>query len=142
MQSKEHRSSFELGMEFPSFESARRAAVKLAEPRGCWEEVPLSVAVGRVLAAAIVAPLSLPTMDQAAMDGYALCMSGLKSPPAILPVVGRTSAGELPGMLVDGTAHRIMTGTGLPAGADTVVMQERTLRSGDVLHPGSRLSPW
>jgi molybdopterin molybdotransferase len=46
-------------------------------------------------------------------------------PEALIPVTGRSAAGSAPGVLVPGSAHRILTGAPLPAGADTVVMQER-----------------
>ncbi|MBN9547678.1 MAG: molybdopterin molybdenumtransferase MoeA, partial [Alphaproteobacteria bacterium] len=92
------------------FETARSAAIALAPPLDQPEMVPLADAVGRVLAAAIEAPRAIPPFDQAAMDGYAISLTGRKGVPLVLPAVGRTSAGDPPGVLAAGAAHRIMTG--------------------------------
>ncbi|MCB1502482.1 MAG: molybdopterin molybdotransferase MoeA [Bauldia sp.] len=113
------------------FDVARRVASGLALPHGRVEEVSLTVARGRVLAQPIVAPGPLPPFDQAAMDGYAVRLAGRTGIPLILPVVGRTDAGDPPSRLVPGTAHRIMTGAALPQGADSVVMQEHVALKGD-----------
>ncbi len=116
-----------------SFDAARRAAVKLARPIGLREEVPVTGARGRILAARIDAPCALPLFDQAAMDGYAVCIAGKDCPPSALPVKGITKAGDMPSLLLPGTAHRIMTGAALPLGADTVVMQEDVALRDDVV---------
>ncbi|MEW6644915.1 MAG: gephyrin-like molybdotransferase Glp [Pseudomonadota bacterium] len=107
-----------------SFEAARRAALELASPCPRTEHVPLARAMGRTLAIAIAAPRALPAFDQAAMDGYALAATAVQGVPRVLPVSGCTRAGDPPGVLAPGSAHRILTGAALPAGADTVVMQE------------------
>ncbi|MDQ0392135.1 molybdopterin molybdotransferase MoeA [Labrys monachus] len=117
-----------------SFDAARHAAAALARPLDRSEDVPIALAAGRVLAAAIEAPSALPPFDQAAMDGYAVCLSGRKGVPVVLPMGGRTNAGDAPGVLRPGTAHRVMTGAALPTGADAVVMQEHVARRGDLLH--------
>jgi molybdopterin molybdotransferase len=115
------------------FETARSVAIALARPPDQSEMVPLADAVGRILAAAVEAPRALPPFDQAAMDGYAISLAGRGGVPLVLPAVGRTSAGDPPGVLAPGAAHRIMTGAALPKGADTVVMQEQTTRRGDLV---------
>jgi molybdopterin molybdotransferase len=122
-----------------SFEAARLTAMALVRPRGRSERVPLGEARGRILATRIVAPRSLPAFDQAAMDGYALRLGGMAGLPLILPVSGKTEAGDMPGVLVAGTAHRITTGAALPAGADTVVMQEDVSLRGEVIQLPSDL---
>ena len=127
---------FASGRQMASFESARRAALSLAQPLGRRENVPLARAAGRILAEAIDAPRNLPGFDQAAMDGYAVCLSGKQDLSLVLPVAGRTSAGDPPGVLAPGTAHRIMTGAALPDGADTVVMQELVMRRSDLVQFG------
>ncbi|WP_162258882.1 gephyrin-like molybdotransferase Glp [Mesorhizobium sp. Root172] len=119
-----------------SFETARAVAVALAEPLNRQEDVPLARAVGRILAATIEAPCALPPFDQAAMDGYAFRLSGKKGMPLVLPISGRTCAGDKPDVLTPGTAHRVMTGAALPGGADTVVMQEHATRRGDIVQFG------
>lgn len=113
-----------------SFETARTVAVDLATPTDRWENVSLALASGRTLAATIVAPQNLPPFDQAAMDGYAVraAAAGL---PRLLPVLGRTRAGDRAAELVSGAAHRVLTGAPLPSGADAVVMQEHVTGDGD-----------
>ena len=118
------------------FETARSVAIALARPLDQSEMVPLADAVGRILAASIEAPRAIPPFDQAAMDGYAISLAGRRGVPLVLPVAGRTMAGDPPGVLAPGAAHRIMTGAALPQGADTVVMQEQTTRHGDLVQFG------
>lgn len=124
-----------------SFEAARDAVVALAQPLSLQEGVPLARAAGRILAAPIEAPRPLPPFDQAAMDGYAVRVADKDGAPSVLPMEGRTRAGDPPGVLAPGTAHRIMTGAPLPGGADTVVMQEQVTRRGDLVQFGADLKP-
>lgn len=123
-----------------SFEAACHEAVKLARPIDRQEEISVASAMGRVLAVPIKAPHALPRFDQAAMDGYAICIGGDGS-PSILPITGITKAGNAPGLLLQGTAHRIMTGAALPLGADTVVIQEDVTRRDDVVQFRSGIRP-
>jgi molybdopterin molybdotransferase len=91
------------------------------------ERVPTRSALGRILAEDIAAPLDLPAFDNAAMDGYALRAADLTLPA--LREIGRALAGHAyAGRVAPGTCVRIMTGAPLPAGADTVVMEEDTVR--------------
>ncbi|GGY73649.1 molybdopterin molybdotransferase MoeA [Marinobacter zhanjiangensis] len=87
--------------------------------------LPLHQTLGRVLAADIAVPADVPPADNSAVDGYAVRAADLADHP-VLPVSGRVAAGEPPGELESGTAVRIFTGSEIPAGADAVVMQERT----------------
>ncbi|KPQ07920.1 MAG: molybdopterin molybdotransferase [Rhodobacteraceae bacterium HLUCCA12] len=101
-----------------------RGLAALPRMRGV-EDLPLSLATGRVLAHRVCCPQPLPPFDNAAMDGYAIAGSSLPGAgPWVLPVSGRVRAGDAPGRLQPGTACRILTGAPLPAGADTVVAQE------------------
>ena len=95
------------------------------------ERVSLPDALGRVLAADVVAPLTLPPWDNSAMDGYAVRAEDVEGAsaerPVALPVVQTIAAGELPARaLRRGEAMRIMTGAPLPEGADSVVRVEDT----------------
>jgi molybdopterin molybdotransferase len=105
------------------------------------ETVPLRRADGRILAADLVAPLPLPLFTNSAVDGYAVASADLPVEAArALPLGGRVVAGTvaLP-PLAPGHAARIFTGAPLPAGADTVFMQEDVRTDGDgrvVLPPG------
>ena len=88
--------------------------------------VLLPAAHRRILATDLIAPLDLPPYDCAAMDGYAVRAADLSpDAPTELSVAGRTLAGDAPATLPAGHAQRIMTGAPMPAGADTVIMQER-----------------
>ena len=90
------------------------------------ESVLLPAAHRRILATDLIAPLDLPPYDCAAMDGYAVRAADLSpDAPTELSVAGRTLAGDAPATLPAGHAQRIMTGSPMPAGADTVIMQER-----------------
>nr|WP_026204506.1 gephyrin-like molybdotransferase Glp [Actinomycetospora chiangmaiensis] len=91
------------------------------------ETVPLAAARGRVLAADLSSPVSLPPFDNSAMDGYAVRTADLATTPVTLPVAEDVPAGRVDGPpLAAGTAHRIMTGAPVPAGADAVVQVEWT----------------
>jgi len=88
------------------------------------ERVALNAADGRVLAESVAAPLDLPPFDNSAVDGYAVRVADLEG-ALVMPIAGRIAAGEpAVGTLTSGTAWRIFTGAALPAGADTVFMQE------------------
>jgi molybdopterin molybdotransferase len=71
--------------------------------------------------------VALPPFDNSAMDGYAVRAAEVASVPVTLPVAEDIPAGrtDVP-PLAPGTAHRIMTGAMLPAGADAVVQVELT----------------
>lgn len=90
---------------------------------------PLLEALGKVLAEDIVSTLNVPPCDNSAMDGYALRAADLDptvNPSQSLEISQRIAAGDPVGVLAPGTAARIFTGAPVPAGADTVVMQENT----------------
>jgi molybdopterin molybdotransferase len=93
--------------------------------------VPLTDALGLVLAADVVAPLSLPGFDNSAMDGYAVLADDVAAAsaehPVRLPVAADIPAGRTdPLTLAPGTVHRIMTGAPLPSGATAIVPVEAT----------------
>jgi len=96
------------------------------------ETVDLAAADGRVLAQDIVAAVPLPPFDNSAVDGYAVRWSDLATAgPTTLPVAGRVAAGAAAAAAMAGTAVRIFTGAPMPAGTDTVFMQEDVTRTGD-----------
>jgi molybdopterin molybdotransferase len=98
------------------------------------DRVPLTEAVGRVLAAPVISRRRQPPNDVSAMDGYALRFVDAEFLPAKLKVVGSIPAGgrfERP--IASGEAVRIFTGAPLPSGADTIVIQENTAREDDVV---------
>ena len=101
---------------------SRLLALAEAAPIEAREIVSLAAADGRVLATDLVAGLDLPPWPNSAMDGYALRLSDWQGEP--LAVSQRILAGQAPEPLQPGTCARIFTGAPLPAGADTVEMQE------------------
>ena len=127
-------------MPTPPFAPAARATRSVEEHRAAVAEllgplpvewVPLGRARGRVLGEALVAGVALPPFDNSAMDGYAVRAADVAGAtddaPVILPVAADIPAGrtDVPA-LAPGTAHRIMTGAPLPAGADAIVQVEHT----------------
>lgn len=95
------------------------------------ETVALAEADGRTLAEDLRATRSQPPAAVSSMDGYAVRAADL---PGSLRVIGESAAGRPSAvMLGPGTALRIFTGGELPPGADAVVMQEKAVRSGDLV---------
>ena len=99
------------------------------------ESIALRAACGRVLAGAIAAPIDLPPFDNSAVDGYAVRHADLAGAgDSRLSVVDRLTAGHAASRpLGAGEAMRIFTGAPMPAGADTVFMQEDVRVEGDVV---------
>ena len=97
------------------------------------EVIDLSSATGRILANSVTSQLDFPHWDNSAMDGYAVRYPDVEfcnsEQPAILEIVEEIPAGYQPQCVIQvGQAARILTGAVMPAGADTVVMQEYTKR--------------
>ncbi|HWL02905.1 MAG TPA: gephyrin-like molybdotransferase Glp [Microbacteriaceae bacterium] len=96
------------------------------------ERVALADALGRTLAAPMLAAVPIPVFTNSAMDGFAVraqdVLSATAASPIVLAVVGEVPAGspEDP-PLAAGQAVRIMTGAPLPSDADTVVPVEDTV---------------
>ncbi len=96
------------------------------------ENVALHQAGNRVLATSIFASFNQPPFDASAMDGYAIRFTDAEQLPVTLKVIGESAAGKgFDGTLKSGEAVRIFTGAPLPAGADTVVIQENTKQEDD-----------
>lgn len=94
------------------------------------DNLSLEQALGRVLADDVFAPFDLPPFPNSAMDGYALRHQDIKGAvESGLHVMGTSFAGRpYPGVVEAGQCVRIFTGAAMPAGADTVVMQENVRR--------------
>ncbi|MEC8859065.1 MAG: gephyrin-like molybdotransferase Glp [Pseudomonadota bacterium] len=104
-------------------EQVREHLLQVARNRCTSETLPLSEALGRILAEEVIAAVDVPPWDNSAMDGYAINVSELAGEP-LLPVTQRITAGSSPTPLEPGSAARIFTGAPVPTGADAVVMQE------------------
>jgi molybdopterin molybdotransferase len=117
---------------------------KLVTPVTDVVELPLFVALGRVLASDVVSPFDVPPHDNSAMDGYAFAGSELASGTEItLRVVGTALAGKAwQGEVNPGDCVKIMTGAIMPAGLDTVVPQELvTVGDASITLPTRLLQP-
>ncbi len=95
------------------------------------ERVPLSDALGRVLAGPAASPIDQPPWDNSAMDGFAVRAADIRGAsadaPATLAVVDDIPAGGFPTRPIGpGEAAKIMTGAPVPEGADSVVRVEHT----------------
>jgi molybdopterin molybdotransferase len=107
---------------------------------------PLLDALDLACAEDVVAPISLPSFDNSAMDGYAVRVEDVRdaSPdsPVTLPVVGEIGAGQARLLaLGPGGAAKIMTGAPVPNGADAVVPYEWTDRGADSVRIEQAPSP-
>jgi len=118
-----------------SVEEAERIIRARVAPVAEAETVPLQVAHGRVIARDVLAPIDLPPFDNSAVDGYAVRHADLDAKAeTCLAVIERVTAGRVAARpLPAGAAVRIFTGAPMPAGADTVFMQEDVRRDGDAV---------
>ena len=100
----------------------------------------LQAAAGHVLAEKIIAPYSIPAYPQSSMDGYAFAHAFANNP---LKLVGEMAAGSGKAFILEpGTAVRIFTGAAVPAGADTVLMQEKAVvENGQLIVPHNTIKP-
>ncbi|NHN64028.1 molybdopterin biosynthesis protein [Haloarcula sp. JP-Z28] len=110
------------------------------------ESVPLADARDRVLAERIDADIDVPGFDRASMDGYAVhardTFGADEADPVTLSVVGEVHAGEEPDVTVEpGSLAEISTGAVMPAGADAVVMVERTTETDDGIEIRTSVAP-
>lgn len=108
-----------------SYEQALEHLLSAATPVTETRQLPLAAVRGRFLAASIVSSVTVPPLDNSAMDGYAVRCADVPQAGIALPVTQRIPAGSVGVPLAPGTAARIFTGAPIPPGADAVVMQER-----------------
>jgi molybdopterin molybdotransferase len=119
-------------------DKAREAMRACISPITNSETLPVRETLGRILAQEIVPAINVPSHDNSAMDGYAVRFADLDKP---LKEIGTALAGKpFSGKLGEGECVRIMTGAVLPAGADTVVIQEVVQREGALVRvpPGQK----
>ena len=106
-------------------------AVEEAKELVCSNVFPLEIievnvvdALDFYLAADVVAPISVPSFNQSAMDGYAFSFECIKEQ---IPIVDEVAAGDSRNIKINkNEAVRIFTGSNVPNSCDTVVMQELT----------------
>ena len=118
---------------------------QLVQPVTEVQQLGLFQALGRMLAADIISPISVPPHNNSAMDGYAFESSQLKPGQGLqLTIVGTVLAGQTwSGRIQSGECLHIMTGAMMPPGLDTVVPLELVTRTAthislppDTLRPG------
>ena len=107
------------------------------------ERVPLRGSLGRYLAVDVDSAEPVPSLDNSAMDGWAVRAEDTRGArpgaPVSLTVVGESRAGRPAELsLGAGEAIGISTGAAIPAGADAVVRIEQT-RSENSRSDGSRV---
>jgi molybdopterin molybdotransferase len=103
---------------------AAQAAIVAACPPLASESVDFAAALGRVLAADIIAEEDLVPFARSAMDGYAVATADIASLPVTLPIAGTIYAAPGERNHAQGTATAIATGAALPHGADAVIPVE------------------
>ncbi|MEO8536151.1 MAG: gephyrin-like molybdotransferase Glp [Betaproteobacteria bacterium] len=105
---------------------ARAAIRRFLRPVTTVERVHVRAALDRVLAIDTVSRFDVPAHDNSAMDGWAVRYADLAAGDTTLRRVGESFAGKPhAGTVGPGETVRIFTGAVMPAGCDTVVMQER-----------------
>ena len=123
-------------------EAAQEAVLAALTPVAT-EPVATVDGLGRVVAASVIARVSLPPWANSAMDGYAVraadTADAIEGAPVQLTVIGDVRAGAVSDLEVrSGTAVRIATGARLPTGADAVVPVELTTPLDGAGTPGAR----
>lgn len=130
-------------MKLMPVENARAAMLAEVAPLA-GETIALKAAIGRVLAQDVAAVRDQPPFAASAMDGWALRSADA---PGTLSIIGESAAGHgYEGEVEPGQAVRIFTGAAMPAGADTIVIQEDATREGETVMvpasaPGANLRP-
>ncbi len=112
---------------------ALKKIISAIKPVTSTEKIAIRTALGRILAEDIISPINVPSGTNSAMDGYAINSADIPSTgTAELKMIGTAYAGKpFSGKVNNGVCVRIMTGAIMPAGTDTVVMQEHVERKND-----------
>ncbi len=137
--------------ELVSYEEAMKKICSSIEPINRMECVPIEEASDRILAEDIVANVSVPPFDRAAMDGYAVKAketfgSSSYRPKTLKLAQTLHAGGSSTVVLSEGECVQVATGSPIPKGADAVVMVEFTDRDSDNInilkpvYPGSNIS--
>lgn len=96
------------------------------------ETIPLSEALGRILACAVIADVDVPGFDRSSVDGFAVGANDTigaseRQPKPLVLNAEILTPGTVPAIpVLPGTATLIATGGMVPRGADAVVMVEHT----------------
>lgn len=104
-------------------EQALQRLLETATPTENTRALPITQALGKILAQDIISSIDVPPAPNSAMDGYCIRFEDYAAGKP-LPISQRIPAGAVPQSLQAGTAARIFTGAEIPPDADTVLMQE------------------
>jgi molybdopterin molybdotransferase len=127
------------GVDWTPVDAAHARLREVLHPVTTHETLPVDQAQGRYLAASVQAQRSNPPAPNSAVDGYGFAAVGVGEGVQILPLIdGRAAAGApFSGAVPAGHAVRILTGAILPAGVDTVILQEDvTAKDGKIAFHG------
>ena len=115
-----------------SVQQARDFIQQFLTPVTQTEILSIRNSLGRILAQDVVSPSNVPNHNNSAMDGFAFKYSeGIK----MIKIIGTAFAGKpFIGEVKASECVKIMTGAVIPKGADTVVMQEKTVNKGDYIN--------
>ncbi len=114
-----------------SVTQARQYIQQFLSPVQEIETIAIKQSLGRTLAVPITSAINVPGHNNSAMDGFAFRHAEAAQP---LKIAGTALAGSpFTGSLPAGGCIKIMTGAVIPAGVDTVVMQEHTSTQGDIV---------
>jgi molybdopterin molybdotransferase len=123
-----------------SVTAARARILAALKPTGA-ETVSLAQGFNRVLASPVIARLTQPPADVSAMDGFALRAADAHA-GATLRVIGEAPAGHpYPGQIGPGETVRLFTGSVVPKGADSVLIQEDATANGDTITVNETCQP-
>lgn len=128
-------------------EEAQKILTKYVKTIRETEDVSLLDATGRVLAEDVIAERDQPPFPRSPLDGYAVkgadTVGASKLHPVTLHVTGKIYAGEVfDGCVNEGEAVCLMTGAPIPEGADAVIRQEDTERTGDEVKIFCQVRPY
>lgn len=115
-----------------SVAQARTYIQQFITPVAETETVAIRESLGRVLAESVTSPNNVPNHNNSAMDGFAFKHEdGIK----LIKIIGTAYAGKpFEGQVSASECVKIMTGAVIPAGADTVVMKEKTVNKGEYIN--------
>ncbi len=107
------------------------------------EKVSVEEAIGYLLTEDVYSKIDMPPFNKSAMDGYAVIAQDTQGAAAKLKCIGLIQAGEnFKRKILHGECVKIMTGAPLPEGADSVVMIEDTMRSGEYVQIKGHTRKW
>ena len=118
-----------------SCEEARSMLVEQSQEVAGYETINIRATINRVLYDDLICPVNVPLHTNSAMDGYAVKHSDLSSKENTpLKIVGTAFAGKpFKEVVENGTTIGIMTGAVMPAGTDSVIIQEEVSRKNNAI---------